>query len=107
MIKIRNVSKSFNGKSVLKNITLDINPGERVAIIGPSGCGKSTILKLMLGLIRPDSGYIVVTGKHIESLTTDELMDACKSVGLLFQHGALFDSLTVKQNVAFYALGKN
>lgn len=101
MIKIRNLFKSFENKIIIQNLSLDVKEGEKVAIIGPSGCGKSTVLKLILGLIKPDKGDIFIDNKPITRLTEKECCEVRKEVGLLFQSAALFDSLNVWGNVAF------
>jgi len=101
MISIENLHKSFGGVEVLKGASLDIQDGEVVALIGPSGEGKSVFLKLMAGLLRPDSGRIVFNGKDLCSLRRAELVELRNRFGFLFQNGALFDSMTVYDNVAF------
>lgn len=106
MIELRNVSLSFGGKKVLKNISLTI-PDERItAILGPSGSGKSTILKLMIGLIRPGAGEILVDGVDVVRLPESKLFPIRKQMGMVFQGNALFDSLTVLENLGFF-LGEN
>lgn len=100
-IKLVNVYKSFNKKKVLNGINLDIYPGESLVIIGGSGTGKSVTLKCILGLLEPDSGYIEIDGKKVNTLPHKN-QDAIRSqIGMLFQSGALFDSLSVWENVAF------
>lgn len=101
MIKLINVNKSFGGKSVLRDINLTINDGETIAIIGGSGSGKSTLLRLMIGLIRPTSGEIYIDGTEISGLTEEELDKVRLRMGMVFQYSALFDSMTVGENVAF------
>jgi len=100
MIEIRNISKSFNGTPVLKGLDLDIRPGESLAIIGRSGCGKSVLLKLILGLLKPDEGNIVIDGIELHGLDYEQLAEVRRKFGILFQSGALFDSMTVKENIA-------
>jgi len=100
-ISIRNMSKSFSGKYIIKNFNLDIHRGERIVIIGPSGCGKSTLLRLILGLQKPDDGDIWIDGVNVAKLSYHELKPVRMKIGMLFQSAALFDSMTVSENVAF------
>jgi phospholipid/cholesterol/gamma-HCH transport system ATP-binding protein len=101
MIRLKNVHKSFGHNHVLRGCTLDVQNGETLTIIGGSGTGKSVTLKLMVGLLKPDHGEIYVDDKEISQLTEDELSEVQKKFAYVFQGGALFDSLTVGQNVAF------
>ena len=101
MIELKNINKSFGDKSVLRDINLKINDGETIAIIGGSGSGKSTLLRLMIGLIRPTSGEIWINGTEISGLTEDALDEVRLKMGMVFQYSALFDSMTVGDNVAF------
>ncbi len=101
MIELKNINKSFGDKSVLRDINLKINDGETIAIIGGSGSGKSTLLRLMIGLIRPTSGEIWIDGTEISGLTEDALDEVRLKMGMVFQYSALFDSMTVGDNVAF------
>ena len=101
MIKITNLNKSFDGQVVLKDINLDINAGEIWVILGPSGSGKSVLLKHLIGLMRPDSGSAEVNRWPMSHLSERELLKVRKNIGFLFQDGALFDSLNVRDNVAF------
>jgi len=100
-IALRGVTKAFGAKKVLQGIDLDVAPGESVVVIGGSGTGKSVLLKCILGLMRPDSGSIKIDGKETVGLGTREREDVMRKFGMLFQGGALFDSLKVWQNVAF------
>lgn len=100
MIEIRNLQKSFNGKAVLRGVDLDIPEGETQIIIGRSGCGKSVLLKHIIGLIKPDGGQIFVDGEEVTSLSSRELYRMRRKFGMLFQGAALFDSMTVEENVA-------
>jgi len=100
-IVVRGLKKSFNGTDVLNGIDLTLSPGETIAILGRSGTGKSVFLKLVAGLQAPDSGSIQVHGKDLSELSTNELNDIRKKIGFLFQQAALYDSLTVGENVAF------
>ncbi|MGO9014542.1 MAG: ABC transporter ATP-binding protein [Dissulfurispiraceae bacterium] len=101
MIKFDHVCFSYGERTVLKEVSFLIDSGERVAILGGSGEGKTTILKLILGLLRPDSGRIMVDGQDITIKTESELRDVRMKFSIVFQEGALFDSLNVRENVAF------
>src|SRR5437762_1384290 len=101
MIQFENVFKAFGRNRVLRGCTLEVHEGETLTIIGGSGTGKSVTLKLMLGLLKADSGHIVVDGKDITALDEHELSDVQLNFSYVFQGGALFDSLTVGENVAF------
>lgn len=101
MITIDNLHKSFGGVEVLKGASLEVLDGEIVALIGPSGDGKSVLLKHVAGLLRPDSGRIIFNGKDLCTLRRAELSDLRSRFGFLFQNGALFDSMTIYDNVAF------
>jgi phospholipid/cholesterol/gamma-HCH transport system ATP-binding protein len=101
MIAFDKVLFSYNTREVVKDLSFSINAHERVAILGISGEGKTTILRLILGLIRPDSGHIIIDGEDITNKTEDELRQVRRKFSIVFQEGALFDSLDVKENVAF------
>lgn len=101
MIDFRKVSFSYGSRSILKEITFHIGRREKVAILGGSGEGKTTVLKLILGLLRPDSGRILIDGEDITDKKEDELREFRIKFSIVFQEGALFDSLNVKENVAF------
>jgi phospholipid/cholesterol/gamma-HCH transport system ATP-binding protein len=101
MIRFDKVSFAYNRKNVLNNVSFSVDFDERVAILGGSGYGKTTILKLILGLIRPDSGRILIDDDDITGKTEDELREPRMKFSIVFQEGALFDSLNVKENVAF------
>ena len=101
MIRIKNVSKYFNTKAALKQINLEIHDGETLAIIGGSGSGKSTLLRLMIGLIQPTEGEIWIDNDEISHMSEDELTHVRLKMGMVFQYSALFDSMTVGDNVAF------
>lgn len=101
MIIVESVKKKLGGKEVLKGVSLEIREGEAFVIIGPSGCGKSVLLKNMIGLMKPDEGRIIINGVDITKASQEELMKVRRSIGVVFQGGALFDSLTVFENVAF------
>ena len=100
-IRLTDLAKSFGGKVVLDGVTLDVEPGESVAIIGGSGTGKSVMLKCILGLIRPDRGTIHVDGRDTTWLRGGARREAQAHFGMLFQGGALFDSLPIWRNVTF------
>ena len=99
MIEIRNLHKSFGDNAVLKGINLNIETGETIVIIGRSGCGKSVLIKHIVGLLEPDEGYVNVGGKIVSNLNEKELYQLRKKFGFLFQGAALFDSMTVEENV--------
>jgi phospholipid/cholesterol/gamma-HCH transport system ATP-binding protein len=101
MIKVSNVEKSFGKNRVLRGATLEIKEGETLTIMGGSGTGKSVLLKHMVGIMRPDKGTISVDGKEVSSMGEDELLEVQKRFGYLFQGAALFDSMTVGENIAF------
>jgi phospholipid/cholesterol/gamma-HCH transport system ATP-binding protein len=101
MIKVENVSKSFKDKAVLKGVSLDIFEGETMAIIGRSGSGKSVLLKHLIGLLTPDRGRILVDGIDVNKIKYKELRRVRMQFGVLFQGGALFDSMNCFDNVAF------
>jgi phospholipid/cholesterol/gamma-HCH transport system ATP-binding protein len=99
MIEIKDVFKSFRDNQVLQGVDLTIKKGETMVIIGRSGCGKSVLLKLIMGLLKPDSGRILVNGDDVTSLNDKELSQLRQKFGMLFQASALFDSMTVDENV--------
>jgi phospholipid/cholesterol/gamma-HCH transport system ATP-binding protein len=101
VIELKNVYKSFNGKKVIDGVNINVKKGEALAIIGPSGCGKSTLLRLIIGLFPPTSGEIIVKGSNIVNMEKNELVNIRKNIGMVFQSSALFDSLSVGENVAF------
>ncbi len=101
MIKLSGVTKEFSGKKVLDNVFLEIPDGQKLAVIGPSGCGKSTLLRLLVKLSPVSRGSIFVDGREITMLEGDPLIKARMAFGFVFQTSALFDSLSVYENVAF------
>ena len=101
MISIRNVTKNFGGKNVLNGLSLEIPRGETLVIMGQSGCGKSVLLKIITGLMSADSGEIWFDGTEISSLNGKKMNILRRRIGMLFQSSALFDSMTVAENVAF------
>jgi ABC-type transport system involved in resistance to organic solvents, ATPase component len=100
-VTLDRISKAFGPKQVLNGVSMDFPPGQISVIIGPSGCGKSTILRLLLGLIRPDEGSVFVGEKDVTRNSAPEWERLRESVGMVFQSAALFDSMTVGENVAF------
>jgi phospholipid/cholesterol/gamma-HCH transport system ATP-binding protein len=100
VIVCRDVVRSFDGRRVLDGVNLEVRAGETMVIMGGSGSGKSTLLRLMIGSLRPDSGHITVLGKDVCGLPERELNEVRKKFGILFQSGALFNSMTVAENVA-------
>lgn len=101
LIQIRDLHKSFGSQVVLDGITLQVCQGETVAVMGRSGTGKSILLKILIGLESLDSGSVVICGQNLESLDTKALNEVRKKVGFLFQQGALYDSMTIEENVLF------
>ena len=101
MIKLINVHQSFKGRTVLRNVNLTVEDGETLALIGGSGSGKSTLLRLMVGLLRPTSGEIWIDDEEISRLGEEALDRVRLKMGMVFQYSALFDSMTVGENVAF------
>ncbi len=100
-IELINIHKSFNSNHVLRGVNLDIIKGESMVVIGGSGSGKSVLMKHIIGLLKPDKGKVLVDGEEINNLKGKELNRIRKRFGMLFQAGALFDSLTVWENVGF------
>jgi len=100
-IEFRNVSKAFDDNQVLKNVNFFVNQGETAVIMGRSGVGKSVSLKLLLGFLRPDDGQIIVAGQDVTFFTEEQFSEIRRIVTMVFQSGALFDSLSVAENVAF------
>ncbi len=101
MISVQNICKRFDGRGVLFDVSLDIFEGETLAIIGRSGSGKSVLMKHIIGLLKPDSGTITVDGTNINTISYTELRTVRQQFGVLFQGGALFDSMNAFENVAF------
>ena len=101
MIRVENLSKSFDGRPVLKDVDLEIPEGRTMAIIGRSGSGKSVLMKHVIGLLRPDRGRVTVDGVDINAISYGELRQVRRQFGVLFQGGALFDSMDSFENVAF------
>lgn len=100
LISIRNLQTHYGSRQILKDINLDIYRGETMVILGRSGCGKSTLLRHVVGLARPTSGQIIIKGHDIAQLSEDEMTPVLRKVGMLFQGAALFNSMSVGENVA-------
>ena len=100
-IEFRNVHLAYDDRVVLDNFSFKVMKGESKIILGGSGCGKSTTIKLVLGLVKPDRGQILVDGEDVTNYTEAQIMRVRKKIGMIFQEGALFDSLSVYENVAF------
>ena len=100
-IQVKALHKSFGEQSVLNGINLEVAPGETLTVLGQSGTGKSVLLKIIVGLQQPDSGSICIHGREIAGLSRVQLNEIRKKIGFLFQNAALYDSLTVGENVAF------
>jgi len=101
VIEVRNVSKSFGENHVLRNFSIDLFKGENLVVLGKSGSGKSVLIKCIIGLMKPDSGSINVLGKNIPDLNHSELDKIRAKVGFLFQSNALYDSMSVRENLEF------
>jgi len=101
VVVVEDLHKSFGSQKVLNGISLTVRRGETLAVLGRSGTGKSVLLRLVIGLEKPDSGSVRIHGHDIAGLALDQLGEIRKKMGFLFQHAALYDSLTVEQNVAF------
>ncbi|MFZ0949685.1 MAG: ABC transporter ATP-binding protein [Candidatus Sulfotelmatobacter sp.] len=101
VVAVEDLRKSFGSQNVLSGITLSVKRGETLAVLGRSGTGKSVLLRLIIGLEKPDSGSVRIHSQDIGGLSLDQLGEIRKKMGFLFQHAALYDSLTVEQNVAF------
>ena len=100
-VAVENLHKTFGVQHVLNGLTLAVKRGETLAVLGRSGTGKSVLLRVIIGLAKPDSGSVRIQGEEITGLTLDGLGDVRKKMGFLFQHAALYDSLTVAENIAF------
>ncbi len=101
MIEFENVTFAYNNNAVLNNVSFGAQFHERIAVLGGSGVGKTTILRLILGLVRPDDGKILIEGNDITGMSESELRNIRMKFSIVFQEGALFDSLSVRENVAF------
>jgi len=101
VIAFENVSLAFDDKVVLTDLSFTLLPGRMKVFLGASGSGKSTVLRLVLGLLRPDAGRIWVAGRRVDTMSETDLMEVRSHLGMIFQEGALFDSLTVRENVGY------
>ena len=101
MIEIKNIRKTFGDRTVIEDVSAVMQPGQCNLIIGTSGSGKTVLMKCMVGLFRPDSGHVIYDGKDFTNMKPEEKTEVRKEIGMLFQGSALFDSLTVEQNVMF------
>lgn len=101
MIEVRDLKKSFGKHAILDGVSFEIEKGESVVIIGRSGSGKSVLLKHLIGLLRPDAGQVLIEGEDIVPMNERELLHVRRKFGMLFQSAALFDSMTVAENVGF------
>lgn len=101
VIDIRQVTKSFGAQRVLDGVSFQVRRGETLAVLGRSGTGKSVLLRIIVGLQSPDSGEALILGKNMSSASSEEISEVRTQMGFLFQHAALYDSLTVEENVAF------
>lgn len=99
MIRISDIGKSFGDQVVLDRVSFDVNDKEIIVILGPSGTGKTVLLKIIAGLIKPDTGSVYYDGKMLYQMRSDEIYDLRKQIGFVFQGSALFDSLTVFENI--------
>lgn len=101
LIELRGIHKRFGSKVVHRGIDLDVYPGEVLALMGGSGCGKSVLLRMIVGLEKPDQGTIKYNGLNIEKLSEERLVPVRKKIAYVFQYGALFDSFTIEENLAY------
>jgi len=101
MIEVRNLQKNFGEQKILDGVSFRIENGESVVVIGRSGGGKSVLLKHLIGLLRPDAGEVLINGENIEQMNERQLLRVRRNFGMVFQGAALFDSMTVAENVAF------
>lgn len=104
MISLRNVTFGYGDKTVLRDVSFDVADNEAIAVMGPSGSGKSTVLRLILGLECPQSGDVIVDGHNLCHMRERDKRQIRKGIGMVFQDGALFDSLTVGENVGYYLI---
>lgn len=101
IVSVKNVYKSFEDNNVLDGIDLEVHKGENVVVMGRSGSGKSVLIKIIIGLMKPDKGEVNVLGKDVHKLDKKELIELRLKIGFLFQHNALYDSMTVRENLEF------
>ena len=100
MIEVKNLYKSYGDKGVLSDISLSVSHGQSLAVVGKSGAGKSVLLRCLIGLVKPDNGTIYVDNKLINTMNFSQLQKIRSSIGMVFQFGALFDSMTVRENIS-------
>src|SRR5881227_1760617 len=101
VIRVRGLEKSFGTNKVLRGINLNVHKGENVVVLGRSGTGKSVLIKIISGLLKPDKGTVMVLGKEVDKLNDKELQELRLKIGFSFQNSALYDSMTVKENLEF------
>jgi len=101
VVEIRNLFKSFDDNNVLENISVNVDRGENLVVFGRSGTGKSVLLKCIIGLLDPDSGEIFINGKNVVGISTKDFNEIRKHIGFLFQSAALYDSMSVRENLEF------
>ncbi len=101
VINVSHLSKAFGKLVVLADVNLAVEEGESLVILGGSGTGKTVLLRCIMGLLKPDSGHVAISGKNIQDMTRDQLFEARKEIGMCFQMAALFDSMSVEENVGF------
>jgi phospholipid/cholesterol/gamma-HCH transport system ATP-binding protein len=106
VVRFEDVSVEFGDTLALEHLTFELRPGDTCILFGAAGSGKTTLLKAAMGLVQPDSGSVYLFGQDITHLTEQELFDIRARVGILFQEGGLFDSLTISQNVAYPLLNQ-
>ena len=106
-IEFENVTMAYDERTILDDVSFVVNPGETKIVMGGSGTGKSTILKLVLGLIKPNAGRIFVDGEEVTQLSEREMTEVRRHIGMVFQEGALFDSLSVYENVGYRLFERN
>ena len=100
MIEVKNLYKSYGGKGVLSDISLSVSHGQSLAVVGKSGAGKSVLLRCLIGLVKPENGTIYIDNKLINTMNFSQLQKIRSSIGMVFQFGALFDSMTVEENIS-------
>src|SRR5688572_6307663 len=101
VLEVQHLKKSFGNNHVLQDVSFHLRKGENFAVLGRSGSGKSVLIKCIVGLIQADGGKLIVLKKNMEELKQDELKETRKKIGFLFQSGALYDSMTVRENLEF------
>ncbi|MDB4968486.1 MAG: Methionine transporter ATP-binding protein [Myxococcales bacterium] len=101
VVELKGVQKRFGDKTIYESLDLAVRKGETLTVVGPSGVGKSVLLKLIIGLHRPDAGEVIVEGQNVAAMEEDALREVRRKVGMLFQGAALFDSMSVGENVAY------